>query len=152
MSGLNIIPTQDSITSYIREEFSGYEVYEVDVVDDSTIIKKDGFVKPYIVLRYGGLRDSGNAGSFVGARHDEYYSTVDVIVVAQNSRQARISLNIIVDKLVGWKPVYSTPMYIDGGMDVWGSSSGSGAPVVYMASSRLRYNVNTTSVGQPIQP
>lgn len=152
MSGLNIIPTQDSITAYVRQQFSGYDVYEIDVIDDDAIIKKDGLAKPYIVLRYGGLRDTGNLGSFVGARYDEYYSTVDVIVVAQNSRQAKISLNIIIDRLIGWKPLDSTPLSVDGGMDVWGVPSNNGAPKVYMASTRLRYNVNTTSIGQPIQP
>lgn len=152
MSGLNIITTQDSITAYVRQEFSGYEVYEVDVVNDDAIIKKDGLAKPYIVLRYGGLRNSGNLGSFVGARNDEYYSTVDVIIVSQNSKQARISLNVVIDRLVGWKPVDSTPMYIDGNMDIWGSPVNNGAPPVYMASSRLSYNVNTTDIGSQIQP
>lgn len=152
MSGLNIITTQDSITAYVRQEFPGYDVYEIDVVNDDSIIKKDGLAKPYIVLRYGGLRNSGNLGSFVGARNDEYYSTVDVIIVSQNSKQARISLNVVIDRLIGWKPTDSTPMSVDGGTDIWGAPMNNGAPPVYMASTRLRYNVNTTAIGSQIQP
>lgn len=152
MSGLNLITTQDSISAYIKQEFLGYEVYDSDIVDDDFIIKIGGKIKPYIVLQYGGLRNSGTNGSFAGARYDEYYSTIDVAVVAQNSRQARISLNIIIDKLVGWKPLDSTPLAIEGGMDVLGIPNYDGKPNIYLASQRLRYNINTTDIGTPIAP
>jgi hypothetical protein len=152
MAGLNFITTQDSITAYVREEFPNYDVYDNDVVDDDFIIKIGNKVKPYIILTWGGLRPSSTGGSFVGARHDEYYSTVDVSVVAPISRQARLSLNVILDKLVGWKPLDSTQMVIDGGMDILGIPDYDGKPNVYLASQRLRYNLNTTDIGQPIQP
>lgn len=152
MSGLNFITTQDSIEAYVRQEFQGYEVYDNDVVDDDYIIKLAGKMKPYIVLNWGGLNNSPTGGSFLGARHDEYYSTVDVSVVAPNSRQARQALNVIIDKLVGWQPVDSTPMTPSGGMDVLGIPNYAGKPTVYLATQRLRYNINTTDVGAPILP
>ena len=152
MSGLNIITTQDSIEAYVKAEFPGYEVFDNDVVDDDYIIKLGGKVKPYIVLNWGGLNASPTNGSFMGARHDEYYSTVDVSVVAPNSRQARNALIVILDRLIGWKPVDSTPLIPAGGMDVIGIPDYDGKPNVYLASQRLRYNVNTTDVGTPIVP
>lgn len=150
MAGLNFITTQDSIEAYIKSEFPGYEVYDSDIVDDDFIIKLGGKVKPYIVLNWGGLRNSATGGSFGGVRHDEYYSTIDVSVVAPNGRQARRSLNIIVDRLIGWTPQDSTPMKLEGGMDVLGIADYNGKPAVYLASQRLRYNLNTTDIGSPI--
>lgn len=152
MSGLNIITTQDSIEAYVKAEFPGYEVYDNDVVDDDFIIKMGNKVKPYIVLNWGGLNESGTNGSFVGVRHDEYYSTVDVSVVAPTSRQARSALIVIMDRLIGWKPTDSTPLAPSGGMDIIGVPDYNGKPNVYLASQRLRYNVNTTDVGAPIVP
>ena len=152
MSGLNFIATQDSIEAYINQEFSGYKVYDTDVVDDDFIIKLGGKVKPYIVLNWGGLNNSPTAGSFVGVRHDEYYSTVDVSVIAPTSKQARLALNIILDKLIGWTPADSTPMALDGGMDSLPIPDYNGKPVVYLATQRMRYNINTTNIGAPIAP
>lgn len=152
MSGLNFITTQDSIEAYIKSEFTGYDVYDSDVVDDDFIVKLGNKVKPYIVLNWGGLNGSPTGGSFAGARHDEYYSTVDVSVVAPNGRQARRSLNVILDKLIGWKPMDSTPLLLTGGMDVLGIPDYNGKPSVYLASQRLKYNINTTDIGTPIAP
>lgn len=152
MSGLNFITTQDSIEAYIKSEFSGYEVYDSDVVDDDFIVKLGNKVKPYIVLNWGGLNASPTNGSFAGVRHDEYYSTVDVSVVAPNGRQARRSLNVILDKLIGWVPVDSTALGLSGGMAVLGIPDYNGKPAVYLASQRLKYNINTTSIGSAITP
>lgn len=152
MSGLNVTTTQDSIEAYIKSEFPGYEVYDNDVIDDDFIIKLGNKVKPYIVLNWGGLNPSPTNGSFMGARYDEYYSTVDVSVIAPTSRQARSALIVILDRLVGWKPLDSTPLSISGSADIIGIPDYDGKPNVYLASQRLRYNVNTTSVGVPIVP
>lgn len=150
MSGLNFITTQESIEAYVKAQFPGYEVYDNDVIDDDFIIKLGGKIKPYIVLNWGGLRNSMTNGSFAGARYDEYYSTVDVAVVGPNSKQSRIALNVILDKLIGWKPTDSTPLAVEGGMDIIGIPNYDGRPNVYLASQRLRYNINTTDVGSPI--
>lgn len=152
MSGLNIVAVQDSISAHIRAEFPGYVVYDDDVIDDDFVVKIGNKVKPYIVLQWGGLRNSPTNGSFAGVRHDEYYSTVDVAVVAPVARQAREALSVIMDNLIGWKPSYSTPMAPEGGMDILGIPGYDGKPTVYFASSRLRYNVNTENIGSYITP
>ncbi len=152
MSGLNYTTTQDSIEAYIAQEFPGYDVYDNDVIDDDAIIKIGNKVKPYIVLNWGGLTPSATGGSFAGARHDEYYSTVDVCVVAPTSKQSRTALNVIIDKLIGWTPTDSTPLSVSSGMDIIGVPDYDGKPVVYFATQRLKYNLNTTSIGTAIVP
>lgn len=152
MSGLNFIEVQDNIAAHIRAEFPGYEVYDDVVVDDDFIIKQGNKVKPYIVLNWGGLNSTGFNGSFVGARHDEYYSTVDIVVVAPTARQARLSSNIILDRLVGWKPVGSSPMSPSTGTDLLAIENSNGVPFIYAASTRMRYAVNAENVGEYIQP
>jgi hypothetical protein len=152
MSGLNLIPTQDSIAAYVREEFPGYVVYDDVVLDDEFIIKIDNKAKPYIVLNWGGLNKNGFGSSFVGARHDEYYSTVDVVIVAPTPRQARMSSNVVIDRLIGWKPVASSPMTPSTGTDVWAVPNRSGAVHAYVASTRFQYAINAENVGEYITP
>jgi len=152
MSGLDFIAIQDSITAYVRQEFSGYEVYEDYVMDDESILKESNKVKPYIVLSWDGLRNSGTGTSFVSSRFDEYYSVVDVSVIAPTARQARISSNVIIDKLIGWKPTGSTPMAPEGSTGIWAVENNNGKPHLYVASARLRFNVNSENVGSYITP
>jgi hypothetical protein len=147
MSGLNIVTTQDSISAYVRQEFPNYTVYDDVVLDDDFILKQGNKVKPYIVLQYGGINPSQTNGSFVGVRNDEYYSTVDLCVIAPTPNQARRGLNALQDTLLGWKPTDSTPMRVSSGLDVLGIPNSSGAVTVYLASVRMAYNVNTTGIG-----
>lgn len=150
MSGLNIITTQDSISAYVRQEFPNYVVYDDVVLDDDFIVRQGNKVKPYIVLQYGGLNPAGTAGSFIGVRNDEYYSTVDLCVIAPTPNQARRGLVALQDSMLGWKPTDSTPMRVNSGMDLLGIPNASGAVTVYLASVRMAYNVNTTDIGTPI--
>lgn len=152
MSGLNLVAVQDIISAHIKAEFPGYSVYDDDVIDDDFILKQNNNTKPYIVLNWGSLRRTGTGGSFVGVRYDEYYSTVDVGIVAPTPRQARLSHNVIMDRLIGWKPTNGGAMTPEGGTDVWAIPNKLGKPNVYVASSRLSYAVNSDNVGSYIQP
>jgi hypothetical protein len=147
MSGLNIIATQDSISAYVRQEFSNYTVYDDVLLDDEFIVKQGNKVKPYIVLQYGGLNSSPTNGSFVGVRHDEYYSNVDLCMIAPTPNQARRGLNALQNTLLGWKPLDSTPMRITSGMDILGIPNIAGSTIAYIASVRMSYNVNITDIG-----
>jgi hypothetical protein len=147
MSGLDVFTTQESISAYVRQEFPNYIVYDDILLDDEFIIKQGNKVKPYIVLQYGGLNNSQTGGSFVGVRHDEYYSNVDLCVVAPTPNQARRGLNALQNVLLGWTPTDSTPMRITSGMDILGIPNISGSTIAYIASVRMAYNVNTTDIG-----
>lgn len=152
MSGLDLLSVQDIISAHIRAEFPGYTVYDDDIIDDEFIIKIGNNVKPYIVLNWGGLRHTATGASFAGVRHDEYYSTVDIGVVAPTPRQARVAHNIIMDRLIGWKPTNGGAMNPEGGADVWAVADKAGRPNVYVASARLSYAVNSDNVGAYIAP
>lgn len=152
MSGLNLITLQETIAAHIRAEFPNYEVREDDIIDDDALLKSDGKIKPYIVLRWGGLfRNAANA-NFGGVRLDEYVSSVDVVVVAANGSQARKGLNVVLDKLIGWKPAGSSPLTPFGGAGVYTVNTGAGRPHVYGASGRLRFAINGEDPGANIQP
>lgn len=149
MSGLNLIPVQDSIFDYVSEQFPNYEVIEDMILDDVAVLKNGNKVKPYIVLRWGGLWRNGST-SFAGVRSDEYVSTVDVAVVAPTPKQCRRGLNAVMDVLVGWTPTASTPMTPEGANTLIDVPDNQGRPAVFIASARLTYGVNTTAIGEHI--
>ena len=152
MSGLNLIYAQDVIEAYINQEFPGYVVYSDDVLDDETLLKMDNKVKPYIILSWGGLNRNTGAASFAGVRHDEYTSSVDIVLAAPTSRQSRIALNVILDKLIGWKPTGGGAMTPFGGVTTAVVKNSAGRAHVYLASGRLEYAMNSENVGAYITP
>jgi hypothetical protein len=151
MAGLNLIYVQDIIAAYVREQFPGYEVYEDDVLDNEALLKQSNKIKPYIVLQWAGLFASGST-SFVGVRYDEYDSAVDINVVAPTPRQAREAMNIIMDKLIGWKPTGGGAMNPEGGSGLFVVPDYNGSPHVYIASTRLSFAVNSEDPGSYITP
>lgn len=152
MSGLNLITLQENIFAYVSSQFPNYEIREDDIIDEEALVKANGKIKPYIVLRWGGLfRNTANA-NFAGVRFDEYISSVDIVVVAPTGSQARKGLNVVMDKLIGWKPNGSSPLTPFGGAGVYTINYLSGKPHVYAASGRLRFAVNGDNPGAHIQP
>ena len=152
MSGLNLVAVQDIITAYIRSEFPGYVVYEDDVIDDAMLLKIGNKVKPYIVLRWGGLGRNTAGASFAGVRYDEYTSSVDIGIVAPTGSQARRGLNIVYDKLIGWKPTGGGAMTPSGTAGLYVVDDTNGRPHVYIATSRLEFAMNSENVGAYITP
>lgn len=152
MSGLNLFAVQEIIEAHIKAEFPGYQVYPDDVLDDEAILKVENKAKPYIILSWGGLDRNLAATSFAGVRHDEYTSSVDVIVAAPTGKQARMSLNVILDRLIGWKPTGGGAMTPFGGIATTIVNNSAGRPHVYLASGRLEFAMNSENVGEYIQP
>lgn len=152
MSGLNLTTTQDAILAYVRQEFPNYVVYENSVLDNEFILKIGNKVKPYIVISLGGLYPNGRNSSFAGARQDEYTSTIDATVIAAKPEHARVGMNLVVDKLIGFKPDGISPMSLQGGSAMWGIPDNNGSPHVYLASQRLTYAVNNVDPGSYITP
>lgn len=152
MAGLNLITFQEIIAAYVRQEFPGYEVYEDDVIDNVSIHKVNGKVKPYIVLTWGGLNRNTRGANFGGVRYDEYNSFVSINLVAPTGKQARAGLNVVMDKLIGWKPTNGgalTPMVSGGTYPI---NDENGRPHVYVSIGRLSFAVNSDNVGAYITP
>ena len=152
MAGLNVIPVQDAITQHVENQFSAYEVFEDAPLDDEYLLKLNGKIKPYIVLSYGMPVRSTVNGSFSGVRYDEYTCSVDVAVVASTGKQVRKAMNIIHDRLVGWKPTGGgalTP-FASGGP--WAVLNAGGAPHVFTGAIRFEFPVNSENPGEYITP
>lgn len=152
MGGLNVIPIQDSIASYVRAQFPNYQVYDDDLLDDVAMLKVSNKVKPYIVLRWGGMFRQGGSTAISGVRYDEYISTVDVVVVAPTPRQCRVAISIIMDKLIGWTPTGSSPMIPEGSGGAFVVAQENGSPHLYLQMDRLSFAVNGENVGAHITP
>jgi hypothetical protein len=151
MSGLNIIPIQDAITAYVQQEFPNYEIYDDDVLDDEALLKVSNKVKPYIVLRWGGLFRNPRGANIGGVRLDEYLSTVDVAVVAPTPKQCRLAINLINDRLIGWKIDGIAPLVPEGSGGSFVIPDLQGRPHLYIQSNRFNFAVNFTDPGSPIQ-
>lgn len=152
MSGLNVVAVQDIIAAHIREEFSGYQVYEDDVLDDESLLRASNKTKPYIVLRWSGLMRNGRGASFGGVRLDEYVSSVDINVVAPTPTQCRKAINVIMDKLIGWKPTGGGALTPEGGAALFVVNNREDKPHLYIASGRLTFAVNSEDPGAYITP
>lgn len=152
MTGLNLFAVQEIIEAHIKSEFPNYDVYDDDVLDDEAILKINNKVKPYIILSWGGLDRNLAGTSFAGVRYDEYVSSVDIIIAAPTGKQARMALNVILDKLIGWKPINGGAMTPFGGIATSVVNNSAGRPHVYLASGRLEFAMNSENVGAYITP
>lgn len=152
MSGLDLSIPQEAIIAYVREQFPNYIVYDNSIINDEFVLKIGNKVKPYIVVGFGGLYLSNRGGSFAGARYDEYTSTVDITVVAAKPEHSRKGMNLVIDKLIGFKPTGISSMTLQGGAAMWGVADTNGVPHVYLSSQRLTYAVNSIDPGSYITP
>jgi hypothetical protein len=150
MSGLNLLTIQDEISTYISEQFPSYQVHEDFILDDEQIIKSGNKTKPYIVLTWSGLGHSTSNASFGGVRHDEYFSSFEVGVVAPTPKQCRRALNIILDKLIGWSPASSEHLVPIGGGGTYVAVERGGKPELYISTGSLSFPVNGNRVASYI--
>jgi hypothetical protein len=150
MSGLNLVLIQDQITAYVKESFPGYKVYEDFILDDEELNKTGNKVKPYIVITWYGLNRSAGNSSFAGVRYDEYYSFFEIGVVAATPKQCRKSLNVILDKLIGWSPESSDSLIPTGGGGVYVAAERAGKPELFVATAELIFPVNASGIGSHV--
>lgn len=105
---LDLEPIQQSIIDFIESEWPGTPVYPDGLVDDETVDKfDDGSVKPYFILWLRDLNRSPRGRSFGGTRMDSYRSGFDLVAVTNNGSESRRLLNLVSNKLIGWKPLNS---------------------------------------------
>lgn len=150
-TGLNLIGYQDAITAEMTRLYPDYIVYE-DTLDDDAVLWRDfhGKMEAYFVLRYGPLMPNRRGRSIKGAKHDEYFGTVDVMGVASKGRIARAITQAAGVDLLDFRPNGVAPMTLqdDGGMfAAFVVSSNEARPTRSIASQRLRFVVNGTDIG-----
>lgn len=147
MTGLDLVAVQNVILAHVTSSFPNWTIKEDEVLDDEYLLKIDGNVKPFIVLRWHGLNRSATGASFAGARFDEYNSAVDIVVIAPTPKQGRIGLNMVMDTLIGWPVPGGSQLVPSGGSSVFPVVDYDGKPHIYLAVNTLTFQVNSTDVG-----
>ena len=120
---LNPQDSQDSITAKLQTEYPHIPVIEDGLIDgEYDVIEKfpNGEIKPFIVLWFTVARRNPTGRSFQHEKLDAYSASVDIVVVARNGKEARVLLNDIGDRLIGWKPDNAGGMVKGSGM--WSQS------------------------------
>lgn len=153
MAGFDIVSLQDAITTQVKSLVPDTLVLEDSIPDDFQLPMEGTKIKPYVVLRFGPLRPSYTGKSLRGPRHDEYWASCDIVAIAGNGRTARLLNAGLVDAMIGFKPDGVSPMQMrtDAGDPAqFVVSSNESRPTQFIASTRLRYTVNSTDVGAPV--
>lgn len=149
--GFNIVAYQDNIVARLKSVLPNTEILEDTIPDDKPFPRDaNGKAVPYIVLRFGPILAKHRGKSFMGARHDEYFATCDIMAVAPNGRMARQVCMIATDRLMGWAPDGVAPMGLrdDGGSAVqFVVASNEARPTMMIASTRMQYSINSKGVG-----
>jgi hypothetical protein len=146
MTGLDLISVQDSIMIHLETTFPAYKIEQDSVLDNESILKVNNRVKPYMVVRWHGLRRSTNEASVAGVRHDSYISGFDVIAVAPTPRQAREILNMVMDELTGWKVADLYPLTPNGGSDLIVVNDYNAKPHLYLAINTFVFQVDSNAL------
>lgn len=130
---------QKSIKDFLEAQFPQYKFYRNTIPEDEQVPREGEEVNPFFVLQFGGMYVSGK--SIKGARNDEYNSWVQVIGMGSVDDDISSALSLIVDRLIGFKPVGGTALTPDGNSSDYGSRQYSVRPVLYYESQRFRYNI-----------
>ena len=147
---LDLFAVQETIADYVRDQFPTYVVEEDGIPDDKQLKRKNGKVVNYIVLTWGTLSRKAGGSSMAGARWDDYESTVDVNVVSGVGRNARQSLNIVTDRLIGYRPTGGNELTTRGNSTTMTVRDVDGNITAYISSQRLLFGVNGENVGERI--
>lgn len=152
MAGLDLVSIHNTILAHIESQFSDYDVYEDYILNEQELQRVDTRVKPYIVISWYGLNRIASGASVAGVRQDQYESGFDIGVIAPTPKQCRLSINIIVDNLVGYS-------YDGVARLIPGTTTGSfvvaerdGAPHLYMAMAEFTFPVNYDDPGSYMTP
>jgi hypothetical protein len=154
--GLDLYSYQEAITAHVKSLYPDYDVIE-DTLEDDLVLTRDinGKMPAYIILRYGPMLPARRGKSFAGPRHDEYYATVDMMTVANKGNIARQLNAALTNDMIGWAPDGAAHMTIqdDGGMfAAFVVSSNEARPTRSLASTRMRFKVNTNNIGYNPRP
>ena len=151
--GLSLVDIQDAIEAEITRVMPNTPIYPDSPLDEQGLVRTaEGQLVPYIAPQYGSIRRSATGRSIASTRWDEYYSVVDVCCVAPAGRMARQMLDIVGDTLIGFKPLNSDEMTIEGLPDNFVLINNAGRPSAFVASVRFKFAVNGSNVGQHLTP
>lgn len=149
--GFRLYESQEAIKSYLEATFPGYKFYRGGVPDAEEILYVDNRIRAYVTLRFRPMQKSGGPGSMAGVRHDDYFSTFDLNVIAADDGQAGQIVSIMTDRVIGFKSPYNNAVSPEGGTGDFVLRNAGTRPSAYVQSQRFRYTLNTVDPQEYIQ-
>lgn len=141
---------ESATLAYLKAQFPAYPFYTNAVPEDELMPRTNDEVLPFFVVQNGPLWPRPRGKAVAGARHDEYYSWVQLICISSVEEQAAAALAMVTDKLVGYRTSLHTAFIPDGSGSDYGSRQYSVRPVVYFRSQRFEFNLKATPT--PLTP
>ena len=145
---MSYVAAADQITAKVKE-IPFVDVYDEDMSDEAfaALIADSNQIKPFITISFGGFIDPRRrVNGIVGARTHSHDATIVVRTVASTSRTARVVMQDVCNKLLGFVPTncgeISAALY--GGT---GQVSSLGNPTRYSAVQAFRLLVNSDTDG-----
>ena len=130
---------------YLESLFPEYPFYVSAVPEDEVTPREDEEVLPFFVIQNGPLWPRARGRAVAGARHDEYYSWMQLICISSVEDDASAALSMVTDPLIGYKTDKHTAFIPDGSGTDYGSRQYSVRPVLYYRSQRFEFNLKSTA-------
>lgn len=142
-SGIQVMPQRLAIKAELTAQLPNVEQVDDGVIDEQNLLRdSEGRLVPYIVLHWGTPRRNPNGRSAGGVRTDDYYSVVDIAVVAPTSTQAGLLLDAVNDVILGFVPNgVGAEMAIEGLPDNFAVLNNQAMPMAYAISERFRFGL-----------
>jgi hypothetical protein len=140
---MNLYATQQDIFAHADTEFAVYDTNFPEVAQEPLV---NGYLEPYVVLRFNDAVKVPQRGNVGGARHDEMYTLIDALCVAADPAEARdlaYGPNGVADYLTGYQPVDAGPLTRESGGQVFVRADGTNTlPRRFIAVVSFRCAVN----------
>ena len=143
----DLFAIQKNIQSFLVSTFPNYDFYRSTIPEDREVPREGEEANPFFVLQFGQLYPRPRGRSVKGPRNDQYFSWIQIIGMGSVEDDVAAALSLVVDRLIGYKPVGGAPLQPDGGSSDYGSRQYSVRPVIYYQSQRFEFNVNQQGVG-----
>lgn len=140
---MNLYATQQDIYAFLDATFAAYDTNFPEVKDEPMV---NGYLDPYIVVRFNDAVKVPQRGNVGGARHDEMYTLIDVLCIAADPNEARelaYGPGGVADVATGYQPVDAGPLTRESGGQVFVRADGTNTlPRRFIATVSFRCAVN----------
>lgn len=142
----DLYAVQEDIKTHLESQFPNYSFIRNTVPEDEELPRQGDEVNPFFVLQFGQLYRRPRGGSVRGARNDEYYTWLQVVSMGSVDNDVASALSLIVDRLIGYKPVGATRLIPNGGPSDYGSRQYSVRPVIYYQTQRFEFGLTQSGL------
>jgi hypothetical protein len=140
---MNLYATQQDIFTYLDAYLIVYDTNFPEVAQEPVT---NGYLDPYVVLRFNDAVKVPQRGSIGGARHDEMYTLIDALCIAADPAEARelaYGPDGVADRLTGFHPIDAGPLTRESGGQVFVRADGTNTlPRRFIAVVSFRCAVN----------